>query len=109
MPYLIIFLSLALNLDIVAPEQGSITLYNVITPNNDGHNDVLAFDIDISLITIEILVVDQWGQKVYESNNYQNDWGGTKSNGQALAAGTYKYYLKVGNDKYQSPLNIIYN
>ena len=90
-------------------DQGSVNLYNVISPNNDGHNDVLAFDQDPSQVTLEILVVDQWGQKVYESNNYQNDWGGTDSSGRPLAAGIYKYYLKIGNDKYQSPLNIIYN
>jgi gliding motility-associated-like protein len=97
------------SVDVSCIDQGSINLYNVITPNNDGHNDVLTFDIDISVNTVEILVVDQWGQKVFESANYQNDWAGTKSNGQALAAGIYKYYLKIGEDKYQSPLNIIYN
>jgi len=108
MLYIVLFLSHIFLFD--SPlDQGSINLYNVITPNNDGHNDVLAFDADVSLNTIQILVVDQWGQKVFESTDYQNDWNGTKSNGQALASGVYKYYLKVGDDKYQSPLNIIYN
>ena len=109
MLYLLLLSSLLLNNDFSFEEQTPITLYNVITPNNDGHNDVLAFDVDPSTQTIELMVVDQWGQKVYESKSYQNDWGGTKSNGQALAAGIYKYYLKIGEDKFQSPLNIIYN
>lgn len=95
--------------DIAFIEQNAVTLYNTITPNNDGHNDLLVFDSVGVGELIEILVVDQWGQTVFESANYQNNWGGTNSDGSPLAAGTYKYYLKIGADSYQSPLNIIYN
>jgi len=88
--------------------QDSLILYNVITPNNDGKNDVLAFKCLDQYQSAEILVVDQWGKKVYESSDYQDDWGGT-SNGSPLPAGQYKYFLNLDGRFYSSNLSIIYD
>jgi gliding motility-associated-like protein len=71
---------------------------NIITPNGDGFNDVLKFDIPEKQECLILLVYDRWGRKVYESNSYADDWGGTDKNGGELKEGTYFYSLDVCSD-----------
>lgn len=73
-----------------------VKTYNIITPNNDGKNDVLVFD-NISLYPGNSLTIfNRWGREVYNTTNYQNNWGGTD-----LSAGTYYYLLKLPNGSTQ--------
>jgi len=88
--------------------QDSLILYNVITPNNDGQNDVLAFNCLDQFQSAKILVVDQWGKKVFESSDYQDNWDGSKD-GSPLPAGQYKYFLNLDGRFYSSNLSIIYD
>ncbi len=78
---------------------------NVITPNGDGINDKLiitsqesknssSIDASYSLIndfyiSNELVILNRWGQEVYKSSNYLNDWGGDN-----LSDGVYFYILK---------------
>jgi gliding motility-associated-like protein len=75
------------------------TVANGITPNGDGMNDQLIFDElllnpdkypDNSLI-----VFNRWGDIVYESQPYNNDWAGTNGDGSELPDGTYYYILRL--------------
>jgi|GEM_PF-493732 len=69
-----------------------LAFYNVITPNNDGKNDVLEID-NIKLYPGNTLTIfNRWGREVYNTSNYQNNWGG---DGQS--AGVYYYLLKMPN------------
>ena len=87
----------------------SLKLYNVITPNGDGQNDVLFFDnLNENLIN-QLFVVNQWGNKVYEDKSYNNDWDGRNKSGDPLPAGNYYYILKSGSEIFRSPLTIIYD
>ncbi|GAB4252141.1 MAG: hypothetical protein Kow0079_06710 [Vicingaceae bacterium] len=75
---------------------------NIFTPNGDGVNDY--FELvnldDYTQVTVE--VYDRWGNMVYESFPYKNDWDGTnKKNGKPLSDGTYFYIVKVGSEKYE--------
>jgi len=45
---------------------------NIITPNNDGKND--AFVIQNILPGTHLKLYNRWGQLVYESSDYKNDW-----------------------------------
>jgi hypothetical protein len=60
-------------------------LYNLITPNNDGKNDVLYFK-ELPNLGSNISVYNSWGSKVYENTNYKNVWGGSD-----LSKGIYYY------------------
>jgi len=62
----------------------------LFTPNGDGSNDV--FEIRGLELFAEnsLVIVNRWGNEVYRSNNYQNNW-----NGEGLNEGTYFYLLKV--------------
>lgn len=62
---------------------------NIITPNNDGIND--SFKITTPYRDVIILqIYNQWGELVFEDNNYLNDW-----DGKGLRDGVY-YYKVIG-------------
>lgn len=86
----------------------TIKLYNVITPNGDGKNDVLYIDGLNSNLVTELRVINHWGQKVFESRNYNNAWAGTDNSGNPLPAGNYYYILRTGTSTFERGLTIIY-
>lgn len=47
---------------------------NLVTPNNDGLNDY--FEIQCFPRPIFVEIYNRWGDKVFESENYNNDWQG---------------------------------
>ncbi|WAC40486.1 gliding motility-associated C-terminal domain-containing protein [Pedobacter sp. SL55] len=69
---------------------GNIKIPNVITPNGDGKNDVLKVDGIELYKENSISIFNRWGNEVYRSQGYQNDW-----NGNGLSEGTYFYVLKL--------------
>jgi gliding motility-associated-like protein len=64
---------------------------NIFTPNNDGVNDF--FEITCPELVNEIVIYNRWGQKVYFSENYLNNW-----NGENLPDGVYYYFLTFDSD-----------
>jgi gliding motility-associated-like protein len=63
---------------------------NLFTPNGDGNNDT--FEIrGLELFgENDLVIVNRWGNEVYKSNSYQNNW-----TGEGLNEGTYYYVLRV--------------
>ena len=80
-----------INLDETAP--------NAITPNGDGVNDVLIFDVLLNdpekYPTNELLVFNRWGDIVFQQAPYENNWDGTNQAGEPLPEGTYYYILRL--------------
>jgi gliding motility-associated-like protein len=70
--------SCILNLPAVIP--------NVFTPDNDGVNDV--FKIENLAPNSSLTIYNRWGNTVYQSTNYQNNWDGNN-----CPAGVYYYIL----------------
>ncbi|RZL64199.1 MAG: T9SS type B sorting domain-containing protein, partial [Pedobacter sp.] len=67
---------------------------NVITPNGDGKNDTWVVD-GLELYPENTLAIyNRWGNEVYHSTGYKNDWSGN-----GLKEGTYYYLLKVKDPK----------
>jgi gliding motility-associated-like protein len=66
---------------------------NILTPNGDGHNDVWKIDILNSIRPARVSIYSRSGLKVFESTNYNNDWGGTH-NGNPLPEGSYFYVIE---------------
>jgi gliding motility-associated-like protein len=75
------------NLEIVPAQIQNI---NIITPNGDGVNDALAFDYLDFYPENELYILNRWGNIVYQTVNYQNDWFGSN-----FSEGTYFYLLKI--------------
>ncbi len=63
------------------------------TPNNDGENDVL-FVRGVFIDELTFVIYDRWGDKVFETDNQEIGWDGTK-NGKALPSGVFGYYLRA--------------
>ncbi|NVN96514.1 MAG: gliding motility-associated C-terminal domain-containing protein [Bacteroidetes bacterium] len=82
---------------------------NILTPNGDGYNDKL----DIGALTkgggyteTQIIIYNRWGKKVYENNNYKNDFAG-----EGLPDGAYYITIKtkglLKDIEYNSSLQIL--
>jgi gliding motility-associated-like protein len=69
-------------------------LMNIITPNQDGRNDVLAFDGLETFSEVRLEVFNQEGNRLFISQEYDNSWGGT-FNGTDLPEGIYFYLIEV--------------
>ena len=65
---------------------------NVITPNGDGMNDMFKIPCVANQTNSNLQIFNRWGDLVYETNNYENNWEGTH-NGNPLPNGTYFYIL----------------
>ncbi len=70
-----------------------LNLINAITPNGDGHNDVLNYsDLKIKQ-NVSIEIADRYGAIVHKSSDKNYIWDG-KLNGSPLPTGTYWYLLR---------------
>lgn len=66
---------------------------SAFSPNGDGENDeFLVRGVNIEEMTV--VVFNRWGQKVFETSNQDEGWGGTFK-GELLAPDVYGYYLTV--------------
>ena len=70
-----------------------LTANDVLTPNGDNVNDTWTI-ININRFPGTVVkVFNRWGNEVFTSNSYSNDWRGTNKNGKTLPAGSYYYQL----------------
>lgn len=72
-----------------------------ITPNDDGYNDQLVFNLIDKLgcpsnyAKSDITIFNRWGDKVFVQEPYENQWIGTSRDGGALPPGVYYYVLRI--------------
>ncbi|MDX1544682.1 MAG: gliding motility-associated C-terminal domain-containing protein, partial [Christiangramia sp.] len=85
----------------------------VVTPNGDNQNDFFEVGRDTECdFTYDLMIFNRWGNKIFEAQNYQNNWDGysqssfTSSN--QLPAGTYYYVLTVRNSEFEPIQGYIY-
>ena len=71
---------------------------NVFTPNGDEHNHNFKPIISGQKIDgdYEFIIVNRWGQTIWQSNEYNSSWDGT-FNGKICNDGTYFWKLKFYN------------
>jgi len=61
---------------------------SVFTPNGDGKNDTFTIPNIQSFPGSQLYIYNRWGNEVYRSTDYQNNWTGA-----GLSEGTYYYLL----------------
>ena len=66
---------------------------SLFTPNNDGINDFWYIPDLEQYGTLKVTVYNRFGQAVYKSDSYKNDWDGTW-NGHPLPSASYYYIMK---------------
>jgi gliding motility-associated-like protein len=70
-----------------------------ISVNNDGKNDTF----DLSGFNVKKLTIfNRYGLKVYDKNDYTNEWGGQSNTGDELPDGTYYYVIARDNGQNKS-------
>jgi gliding motility-associated-like protein len=81
------------NMVIVTDNCCAVFMPDAFTPNNDGKNDTYR-PIGIDNQKIEkYMVLNRWGQVLYEGNNPLEGWDGSLK-GEKQDAGIYFYYIK---------------
>jgi len=94
-----------------------ITISKVVTPAmNDGINDYFEIsDVRTCGFIPAVKIFNRWGQLVYESDNYYNDWDGYHNNsgitigsGGKLPTGTYYYIVNIGGSGFNTITGYIY-
>lgn len=76
-------------------ENTSCSIPRGVSPNNDGLND--SFDLS-NLDVREIKIFNRYGLKVYEAQNYIDEWHGQSDKGD-LPTGTYYYVITLSAGK----------
>jgi gliding motility-associated-like protein len=71
------------------PSSVDFSFPNVITANGDGINDF--FEIENLPDNTEVIILNRWGNVVFSSDNYQNNWDGKDTSGKELVDGVYTY------------------
>jgi len=66
---------------------------DLVTPNGDGKNDFWIIHESSYIKGCTVIVFNRWGQKVFESVNYSNDWDCTFK-GKPLPDGAYYYVIE---------------
>nr|WP_294858484.1 gliding motility-associated C-terminal domain-containing protein [uncultured Fluviicola sp.] len=76
---------------------GEIVIPNIVTANGDHTND--EFYITNLKPNSKLIIQNRWGNLVFESDNYKNDWGGIDITGEKLVDGVYFYQLITADGK----------
>lgn len=89
--------------EILNGDINNLFIPNALSPNGDGVNDMFRLPQLMSDVQMRITIFTQWGQVVYQNENYLNNWDGKGNlgvfNGKDLEAGTYYYVLIIGDDR----------
>lgn len=74
-----------------------IIVPNVFSPNGDGINDVWFFVSLTKAASLELEIVNRWGNLIFESSDLNTTWDGKDLSGSDLAEGVYFYkYVVIG-------------
>lgn len=71
---------------------------DAFTPNGDGVNDEFTVRGACQYETFRITVYNRWGARVFETEDPNEPWRGSRS-GQELPQGVYTYYLRYSWDE----------
>jgi gliding motility-associated-like protein len=76
-----------------------LTFPNVFTPNEDGKNDAMV--IEALKPNSSITILNRWGNVVYSTQHYQNNWSGKDQQGTDLTEGVYTVLFTDPENKTQ--------
>lgn len=86
----------------------SIVFPDGISPNGDGLNDTWRIDLIEEFPESVVEIYNRWGQLVFRSIGYTDQWDGTFE-GKDLPVGTYYFVINLGKDlpQYKGPITLM--
>jgi gliding motility-associated-like protein len=84
-------------------EEQAILIPNIITPNNDGTNDIFQLNFQYE----SIVIYNRWGQQLFESNNNEAHWSGRTTSGNEVPDGTYYYLITTKKETFKGFVQVI--
>jgi gliding motility-associated-like protein len=78
-----------------------LVIYSGFSPNGDNINETFTIKGLENYSKHSLDIFNRWGQNVFSSKDYQNDWNGTYYD-KMLPNGTYFYVLDLDDNKTQS-------
>ena len=102
--------SLNFTLDLMNPDVNELNVPNIITPNGDGKNDYLKFNLTFT--DVDFKVYNRWGILIYQSTATKAGWDGRTITGEEASSGVYFYIIKgtfLNGDTYEmhNSINLI--
>ncbi|WP_396188064.1 gliding motility-associated C-terminal domain-containing protein [Flavobacterium sp.] len=83
-------------------------IYNAVSPNNDGLNDLFFIKgLRNIFLNFHLEVYNRWGRLLWTGNNNTPDWNGKAENsidGERVPSGTYYYILHLNDPDYPNAL-----
>jgi trimeric autotransporter adhesin len=72
---------------------GQLYIPNAFSPNGDGLNDLFLV-YGYTIRSLRLVLFNQWGEKIFESNNQATGWNGTYK-GKPQPSGVYMYVCQL--------------
>ncbi|NER14047.1 T9SS type B sorting domain-containing protein [Leptobacterium flavescens] len=90
--------------------EGDVVISKVLTPNGDPYNEFFEVTgIEGCGFIVDVIIFNRWGNKVFESQDYQNNWNGTSRSGSGFVpSGTYYYVVTLRNSGIDPITGFIY-
>ncbi len=92
------FIQVYIECDSDTTSTDTLIIYNGFSPNDDARNDVFYIEGIENHPNNELWIYNRWGNLVFHTQNYQNDWKG-KWNDKILTDGTFFYIFNYDDVK----------
>lgn len=104
----IVDVNTCLKTDTLVVLEEAIIIANTLTPNGDDYNDTWWIDKIAAHPDCKVTITNRYGEEVFSTTNYQNDWGGTYK-GSLLPDGAYYYVITCDSIEkvYKGHVNIL--
>ncbi|MBU6325342.1 MAG: gliding motility-associated C-terminal domain-containing protein, partial [Bacteroidetes bacterium] len=81
-------------------DTGDVNIFvpNVFTPNSDSINDYFYPELK-GISSLQMMIYNRWGQKVYETNSKEGKWNGKLPNGALCPEGVYYGLIRASDYK----------
>lgn len=84
-------------------DNDSIIIPNVITPNDDGKNDLFY----LNFLFEKVQIYNRWGQSLFESNHNESQWNGRTTSGNEVPDGTYYYIITTEKETFKGFIQLL--
>jgi gliding motility-associated-like protein len=98
--------TVTIHLNVLGPDSCTLIIPNVFSPNGDLNNDLFVVQ-GLLGDNNKLEIYNRWGQLVYSTPNYLNNWNGKSSDGKELPEGVYYFILTTEDETISRHLTLL--